>query len=157
MSKILGDVVDDNVLLEARLLIDNALKNIPQNTEPTADQYIDFADAFVNAIRATGNPFGITIARNNKSGMVDHSVLDFLDIIADDILTSGSNRPIDVYREIFALDDLSDSNLSGLSTERINKYSIVSQLDPSRIVSQLLIVRKFSDVVSIAKIIFGDH
>ena len=157
MSKILGDVIDDNVLLEARVLIDTVLKNIPQNTEPTADQYIDFADAFVNAFRVTGNPFGIAIARNNKSVMVDHSVLDFLDIIADDIITSGSNRPIDVYREIFTLDDLPDSNLSGLNTERINKYSIVSQMDPSHIVSQLLIVRKFSDVVSIAKIFFGDH
>lgn len=157
MSKILGDVIDDNVLLEARVLIDTVLKNIPQNTEPTTDQYIDFADAFVNAIRVAGNPFSIAIARNNKSVMVDHSTLDFLDIIADDIMTSGSNRPIDVYREIFTLDDLPDSNLSGLNAERINKYSIVSQMDPSHIVSQLLIVRKFSDVASIAKIFFGDH
>lgn len=157
MSKILGDLVDDNLLLEARVRIDNVVKNIPQNTEPTADQYIEFADAFVNAIRVAGNPFSIAIVRNNKSAMVDPSILDFLDVVADGVTSVKDERPVDIYREIFALDDVSDSTLVGMSDDRVKMYSIVSQVDPSIIVSQLLYNRKFSDVVTIAKIIYGDH
>lgn len=155
MSIFLEGVIIDDLIDEARVLVENSIKAMESQKEPSAIEILDFSTAFVKAMHLTNGPFH-AVSLKSQRGLVDPSIIDFLIILATEFKEPGCvRRPVDYYKSLFALDDVSEDSHIKVSHETGVFLDSMSKVNHVSFVSDLFKHRKLSDVITIAKLFFG--
>lgn len=153
MSRFFASLAHASLVEEAKVTVNHAIMamNNGGSGEPTAEQIADFATAFTYALFRTGGPFKTMLIKGAK-GPVDPAEIDFLILLAN-----RRAGPLNYYRELLALDDISEQSMVVLSSDQIATLRKMSEVPPAAFVTSLMAQYSLSEVVSIAKMLFGDQ
>lgn len=162
MSRFFAGTTHPSLVEEATLNINAVIRDMNHSSkgEPTSEQIVDFTLAFTEALFRTGGPFKAILARGAR-GPVDPIEFDFLYLLATEhnaheVSEKKCLSPLSYYRELLAMDDLSDESQMTLNKNDIEVMRSMVDVDPATFVHGLINRRNLSDAVCVAKLLFGD-
>lgn len=162
MSRFFSGTLSTGQIEKATTLINQAIQAMNPSSvgQPTVEQILNFAGVFTRVLYETGGPFQAMLTRG-KNGPVDPIEFDFLKVLAIEYLSMCDNKdipaaPVSYYKELLCMDDVDDVHEMVLNKEDIEVLTKMLHVDPAHYVSTLMRRRSLSDVVCIAKILFGD-
>lgn len=136
-----------------------AMSNVSEG-QPATEATLNFLHAFTNSLHRTGGPFKAMLLRGSR-GPVDPVELDFLKILIAEVNDVDEKKTehvssLSYYRELLAMDDIDEGSMKILSKEDVSLLRSMSEVDADKVVSRLAKRRNLTDVVCIAKLLFGD-
>lgn len=162
MSRFFTGAAHTSLVDEAELSVNAAIKAMNNGGEgaPTAEQVVEFLSVFTNALHRSGGPFKAMLVRGAR-GPVDPVEYDFLKILATEynsreVDSNIYRAPLSYYRELMAHDDVSEESMMVLDRDDIALLRSMGDVDAAAFVHDLIQRRGLSDVVCVAKLLFGD-